>query len=64
LIMAGYANGYHGYLPDEKFAREGGYEVMEAYKYVGLLPYSPQAGQIFVKGVLDVIKKAMSKEKI
>lgn len=64
LVLTGYANGYHGYLPDEKSVRAGGYEVEDAYKYVGLLPYSPQAGQIFVKGVLDVIKKAKSKEKI
>lgn len=63
LIFAGYANGYHGYLPDERSSREGGYEVEDAYKYVGLLPYSPRAGQIFVKAVLDVISKATSKEK-
>jgi neutral ceramidase len=64
LIMAGYANGYRGYLPDGKSAREGGYEVEDAYKYVGLLPCSPQAGQIFVKAVLDAISKATSKENI
>jgi len=59
LIMAGYANGYHGYLPDEKSVREGGYEVEEAYKYVGLLPYSPQAGQIFQEKALTVIKNVV-----
>jgi neutral ceramidase len=59
LIMAGYANGYHGYLPDEKSAREGGYEVEEAYKYVGLLPYSTQAGQIFQEKALEVIESVV-----
>jgi len=63
LIMAGYANGYHGYLPDEKSAREGGYEVEDAYKHVGLLPYSVQAGQIFQQKVLRVIKNVVRKKR-
>lgn len=56
LFMVGYANGYRGYLPDEISFSEGGYEVEEAFKYVGLLPFSPQAEKLFIKRALFLLE--------
>jgi len=49
LFMVGYANGYFGYLPDRNSIREGGYEVEEAFKYVGLLPFDSKAEELFLE---------------
>jgi hypothetical protein len=56
LFLAGYANGYEGYLPDENSYTEGGYEVDESFKYCGLLPLSVQAEKTFKKKVLFLIE--------
>ncbi len=57
LFLIGYANGYSGYLPDKKALEEGGYEVEEAFKYVGLLPFAANAEEIFLEKALHLIKK-------
>ncbi len=54
--MIGYANGYSGYLPDKKSLEEGGYEVEEAFKYIGLLPFSANAEELFLEKALQLIK--------
>lgn len=56
LFMAGYANGYSGYLPDKKSLDEGGYEVEEAFKYIGLLPFAGNAEELFLEKALHLIK--------
>ncbi len=56
LLMIGYANGYNGYLPDKKSLEEGGYEVEEAFKYIGLLPFSANAEELFLEKALQLIK--------
>ncbi len=56
LFMVGYANGYSGYLPDKKSLEEGGYEVEEAFKYVGLLPFAANAEELFLEKALHLIK--------
>jgi neutral ceramidase len=56
LFMVGYANGYNGYLPDKDSINEGGYEVEEAFKYVGLLPLSANAEELFLEKALSLIK--------
>lgn len=57
LFLVGYANGYFGYLPDEVSISEGGYEAEEAFKYTGLLPYSPGAGRIFLERALSLLER-------
>lgn len=52
LFLVGYANGYHGYLGDEAAVREGGYETEMAFKYTGLLPFSAEAGSLFLEKAL------------
>ena len=59
IFMVGYANGYSGYLPDKKSIEEGGYEVDEAFKYVGLLPFSENAEELFLKKALSLIKSVL-----
>ncbi len=56
LFMIGYANGYFGYLPDRSSIREGGYEVEEAFKYVGILPFDSNAEELFLKKALSLIE--------
>jgi len=34
-FVAGYANGYYGYIPHKSAYKEGGYEVTDAYKFFG-----------------------------
>jgi hypothetical protein len=60
LFLAGYANGYSGYLPDENSYTEGGYEVDESFKYCGILPLSFQAEKNFTKKVLFLIENIFS----
>jgi neutral ceramidase len=57
LFMISYANGYSGYLPDKDSIREGGYEVEEAFKYVGILPFDPNAEELFLEKALSLIKR-------
>ncbi len=57
LFLVGYANGYHGYLADGESIREGGYEIEEAFKYTGLLPFSSQAGEIFLERALALLQE-------
>jgi neutral ceramidase len=56
LFMVGYANGYSGYLPDSSSIREGGYEVEEAFKYVGILPFDSNAEELFLEKALSLIE--------
>ncbi len=56
LFMVGYANGYSGYLPDKKSLEKGGYEVEEAFKYIGLLPFAANAEELFLEKALHLIK--------
>jgi neutral ceramidase len=56
LFLLAYANGYHGYLADEKSVRDGGYETEEAFKYTGLQPFSAQGGNIFLKNALSLLE--------
>jgi len=56
LFMVGYANGYSGYLPDRNSIREGGYEVEEAFKYVGILPFDSKAEELFLEKALSLIE--------
>lgn len=62
LFMVGYANGYNGYLPDESSYAEGGYEIEEAFKYVGLLPLPSQAEKLFTENALSLMKSLGKQE--
>lgn len=55
LFLVGYANGYHGYLADGGAVRRGGYEIEEAFKYTGLLPFSEEAGALFLEKALTLL---------
>ncbi len=55
ICPVGYANGYAGYLPDSKSAKEEGYEVDEAYKYTGMLPLSSESEGIFLDAALKMV---------
>jgi neutral ceramidase len=55
LFLVAYANGYEGYLADERSIRAGGYEIEEAFKYTGLLPFSAQGGKIFLNKALSLL---------
>ncbi|MFQ6070790.1 MAG: neutral/alkaline non-lysosomal ceramidase N-terminal domain-containing protein [Candidatus Aminicenantales bacterium] len=55
LLMAGYANGYCGYLADKASFAEKGYEVEDAHKYCGLLPLSSQAEEIFKQRAVSIL---------
>lgn len=56
LFVTTCANGYAGYLPDEEAFAERGYEVEEAFKYVGLLPLSLSAEKLFFRKALSLIQ--------
>lgn len=56
LFMVGYANGYAGYLPDKKSLEEGGYEIEEAFKYIGLMPFAANAEELFLEKAIKLIK--------
>jgi len=57
FFLVGYGNGYCGYLPDESSYLEEGYEVEEAFKYIGLLPLSSEAEKIFIEKALGLMKR-------
>lgn len=57
LFLAGYANGYQGYLPDDRSFREGGYEIEDSFKYTGLLVFSAQGGNAFLEKALTLLEK-------
>ncbi len=58
-FIISYANGYFGYLPDRIAFKEGGYEVTQWHKYAGLLPLSPEAEGIFLKGTIQFIQEVL-----
>ncbi len=50
ILFAGYTNGESGYLPDKQAFEEGGYEVNQAYIYLGEpSPLLPASDSIFSK---------------
>ena len=46
VCAAAYCHGYIGYVPTPEAYREGGYEVEESHRYVGLWRVTPAAGSI------------------
>lgn len=57
ILFAGYTNGESGYLPDKNAFREGGYEVEQAYIYLGEpSPLHPDSDSIFSSENVKLIR--------
>jgi hypothetical protein len=56
----GYCNAYSGYLPTPRAFREGGYEVSDSYKYLGLWKLSPNCSTRVVHAARHLLKKVHS----
>ncbi|MFC2158500.1 neutral/alkaline non-lysosomal ceramidase N-terminal domain-containing protein [Acidobacteriota bacterium] len=55
IVPVGCANGYFGYLPGSGSYEAGGYELEEAHKYTGYLPYSNESEGIFLSAVSEIV---------
>ena len=55
IVPVGCANGYSGYLPASGSFKEGGYELEEAHKYTGYLPYSDESESVFLSAVSGLV---------
>ena len=54
VCVAAYCHGYIGYVPTPHACAEGGYEVTEAHRYMGLWRISPQAATMIEKRALQL----------
>ena len=54
VIVAAYSHGYVGYIPTAQSYAEGGYEVNEAHRYIGLWQKTPMAESILEAAVLQL----------
>lgn len=48
VCVAAYVHGYIGYVPTRDAYADGGYEVDEAHRYLGLWRLAPEAGEMLV----------------
>ena len=53
-----YTNGVAGYIPTPEAFPSGGYEVLEAPKWYGVLALNPKAGEIMFENVMELLSKA------
>ena len=56
-----YTNGVAGYIPTAEAFPLGGYEVLEAPKWYGVLALNPKAGEIMLENVMELLLKAYKK---
>ncbi len=55
VLVAGYANGYLGYLPTAHSHTEGGYEVAQSYRHFGYPgPFVPELEDMIVSAATDL----------
>ena len=54
LAVAAYGHGYIGYVPSAEAYAEGGYEVNESHRYVGLWRLHPSSGGLLVQAAHDL----------
>ena len=54
--VAGYSNGWVGYIPTEDAFKKGGYEP-NAYRYWQNRPVSPRAGEVVTAGAIDLLSR-------
>jgi len=60
ILFAGYTNGESGYLPDKQAFKEGGYEVDQAYIYLGEpSPLLPASDSIFLNKMNALIRNLL-----
>ncbi len=60
ILFAGYTNGESGYLPDQHAFKEGGYEVDQAYIYLGEpSPLLPASDSIFFNKMSALIRNLL-----
>ena len=60
ILFVGYTNGESGYLPDKEAFSFGGYEVEQAYIYIGEpSPLSPEAEMIFLDHAREQINSVL-----
>jgi hypothetical protein len=52
--VAGYGHGYIGYIPTAEAYAEGGYEVEEAHRYLGMWRVAPKAGVLLTRQAIDL----------
>jgi len=58
LIVTGYANGVHGYLPTAAAFAQGGYEVESANRYYGTLMLDPACERIVLSACERLLEQA------
>ncbi len=60
ILFVGYTNGESGYLPDKEAFSFGGYEIEQAYIYLGEpSPLTPEAEKIFLDHAREQIKSVL-----
>jgi hypothetical protein len=56
-VVAGYTNGCIGYLPTASAYPEGGYEIVTAIRYYGLLMMKPESEELVMQKSLELLGK-------
>lgn len=57
LFMLGYSNGALGYLPDAFDVNRRSYAAEQSPKFTGKFPFTPESGNVMVKGLLSVMEQ-------
>jgi neutral ceramidase len=57
----GYANAYTGYLPTRRACHEGGYEVSDSFRYLGVWRISPKCEPHVVRAAQKLLKELHEK---
>ncbi len=54
-LVLGYSNGCTCYVPTEEAFKEGGYEADESFRWYGIPPLRPDAGEVMVEAVARML---------
>jgi neutral ceramidase len=54
-LVLGYANGCTCYIPTEEAFAEGGYEAVDSFRWYGIPPLAPEAGEVMVRAAVGVL---------
>jgi hypothetical protein len=55
--VLGYTNAYTGYLPTTRAFREGGYEVSDSFRYLGIWQLDPNSANRVVRAARRILRK-------